>query len=158
MTQPLDRPPPPQEPKFLDQVRTALLIRSVTPELTEAYLGWLRAYIHFHALRHPETLGESEIGAYLTHLAVERRLPVAQQAQARRALLFLYREFLHRELGPIPVAYLPGPEVSETMEREENRTQLDSGNHYSRIELRPLPRVTGPGHHTASFKARFEGG
>src|SRR5262249_33466953 len=27
--------------------------------------------------------------------------------QARRALRFLYREFLHRELGPLPVTYVP---------------------------------------------------
>ena len=65
MTQPQDQPPQPRPPKFLDQVRTALLIRSVTPELTKAYLGWVRAYIHFHALRHPETLGELDIGGVL---------------------------------------------------------------------------------------------
>ena len=34
----------------------------------------------------------------------------ARQAQARQALLFLYREFLHRELGTIPVRYVrPAP-------------------------------------------------
>ncbi len=95
--------PVPQTPKLLDRLRTALLIRGLAPEVTEAYLGWIRSFIHFHHLRHPETRGEPEIGAFLTHLATERCAPVAQQAQARQALLLLFREFLHCELGPIPV-------------------------------------------------------
>ncbi len=65
-------PPAPQAPKLLDRLRTALLIRGFAPDRTEAYLGWVRAFIHFHQLRHPETLGEADIGAFLTHLAVER--------------------------------------------------------------------------------------
>ncbi len=104
----------PQAPKFLDQLRTALLIRGHAPEVAEPYVGWVRNFIYFHGLRHPETMGEREIGAFLTHLAIERCAPLAQQAQARQALRFLYREFLHRELGAVPVAYMrppgaPGP-------------------------------------------------
>ncbi len=100
-------PAAPQSPKLLDRLRTALLIRGTKPEVAEAQLGWVRSFIHFHKLRHPETMGEGEIGAFLTHLEVERYVPLAQQAQARQALRFLYREFSHRELGPIPVQYTP---------------------------------------------------
>lgn len=94
-------------PKFLDRFRTALLIRSFAPAVTEAYVGWVRSFIHFHQLRHPETMGEREIGAFLTELAAVRGEALARQAQARQALLFLYWEFLHRELGPLPVRYTP---------------------------------------------------
>jgi len=72
--------PAPQPPKFLDRLRTALLMRGIPPEVTEAWVGWVRAFIQFHQLRHPETMGEHEIGAFLTHLAIERGAPLAQQA------------------------------------------------------------------------------
>ncbi len=104
---PTAAPAAPQAPKLLDRLRTALLIRGTKPEAAEEQVGWVRSFIHFHRLRHPETLGEAEIGAFLTHLAVERCVPLAQQAHARQALRFLYREFLHRELGTIPVSYVP---------------------------------------------------
>jgi integron integrase len=97
--------PAPDAPRFLDRLRTALQIRGRPPELVEAYVGWARDFIRFHRLRHPETLAESEIGAFLSHLALDRRESLPRQAQARQALLFLYREFLHRELGPIPVSW-----------------------------------------------------
>src|SRR5215212_2198229 len=37
-----------------------------------AYLGWMRRYILFHGKRHPAEMGEVEINAFLTHLAVKR--------------------------------------------------------------------------------------
>jgi integron integrase len=89
-------------------------MRGTKAEVAEDQVGWVRAFIHFHQLRHPETLGEAAIGAFLTHLALERCVPLAQQAQARQALQFLYREFLHRELGTIPVSYVPhGPRAGQ---------------------------------------------
>lgn len=70
--------PSPAAPKFLDRFRTALLIRSFAPAVTEAYVGWVRSFIYFHRLRHPETMGEREIGACLTELAVARGEPLAR--------------------------------------------------------------------------------
>ena len=102
----------PHPPKLLDRLRTALLMRGTTPEVTEAWVSWVRAFIQFHQLRHPETMGEGEIGAFRTHWAIERGAPLAQQAQARLALRFLDRECLHRELGRIPVSYLPAALVA----------------------------------------------
>src|SRR5262249_10932082 len=36
---------------------------------------------------------------------LDRQEPLPRQAQARQALLFLYREFLHRDPGPVPVTW-----------------------------------------------------
>jgi integron integrase len=47
-------------------------------------------------MTHPEELGVENINAFLTHLAVERRLGPSSQGQARAALVFLYREVLRR--------------------------------------------------------------
>ena len=35
-------------------------------------MGWIIRYIRYHGTRHPTELGETEIIAYLTHLAAER--------------------------------------------------------------------------------------
>jgi integron integrase len=79
----------------------------LAPERVEADAGWVRDFIRFHALRHPETMSEAEVGAFLTHLVLHRQEPLPRQAQARQALLFLYRDFLHRDLGSIPVTWTP---------------------------------------------------
>ena len=44
--------------------------------------------------RHPKDMGEPEVRAFLTDLAVKRGVVAATQNQALNALLFLYREVL----------------------------------------------------------------
>ena len=83
-------------------------IRGRPPEVVEAFARWVRDFILFHSLRHPETMGEAEIGAFLTHRTLDRLEPLPRQTQARTTLLFLYCEFLHRDLGPIPMSWSRG--------------------------------------------------
>lgn len=44
-------------------------------------------------------MGKQEVGAFLTHLAVEGQVAASTQNQALSALLFLYREVLERDFG-----------------------------------------------------------
>jgi hypothetical protein len=44
-------------------------------------------------------MGKEEVEAFLTHLAVERKVAPSTQNQALGALLFLYRDVLRSELG-----------------------------------------------------------
>ena len=60
----------------------------------EAYLHWIRAFIAFHAGRHPRDLTAAEITAFLNHLAVDRRVSASTQNQALCAILFLYRRVI----------------------------------------------------------------
>ena len=46
-------------------------------------------------------MGESEVGAFLTDRAVERRVAAATQNQALNALVFLYKAVLGRPLAEI---------------------------------------------------------
>ena len=73
--------------------------RSIRTE--EAYVGWIRRFILFHGKRHPDEMGENEIAAFLSHLAVERNVAAATQTQALSALLFLYGSVLGRDLATI---------------------------------------------------------
>ncbi|MEX5344037.1 phage integrase N-terminal SAM-like domain-containing protein, partial [Pseudomonas sp. I2] len=40
----------------------------------QAYVHWVRAFIRFHGVRHPATLGSSEVEAFLSWLANERKV------------------------------------------------------------------------------------
>ncbi|MCC5793800.1 MAG: phage integrase N-terminal SAM-like domain-containing protein [Chromatiales bacterium] len=64
----------------------------------QAYLQWMRRYIVFHHRRHPGELGAAEVEAFLTHLAVLRKVSASTQNQALQAILFLYRQVLRQEL------------------------------------------------------------
>ena len=61
-------------------------------------LPWVRRFILFHNKRHPREMGAHEVEAFLTHLAVARRVSASTQNQAKSALLVLYKEVLETEL------------------------------------------------------------
>ena len=84
--------------RLLDQVRHRIRLKHYSIRTEQAYVDWIRRYIHFHGKRHPAAMGASEIESFLTDLAVARHVAAATQNQARSALLFLYREILAIEL------------------------------------------------------------
>ena len=81
--------------KLLDQVRDRIRLRYYSYRTEESYISWMKRYILFHNMRHPKDMGKKELEAFLTHLAVNRRVSASTQNQAFNALLFLYREVLH---------------------------------------------------------------
>ena len=85
-------------PRLLDRVRAAIRVRHYSIRTESAYLGWIRRYIHFHQLRHPEQMGSVEVVEFLSDLAVNGRVAASTQNQALAALVFLYRVVLEREL------------------------------------------------------------
>jgi len=89
------------KPKLLDQLRDVIRTRHYSIRTEKAYSDWVRRFIAFHRLRHPETMGSSEVAQFLTHLAVKKNVAASTQNQALNALLFLYREVLNRELGKV---------------------------------------------------------
>ena len=100
MTAKADSPPmnDPKPPKLLDQLRDRLRIKHYSLRTEQAYIQWVKRYIHFHNTRHPTEMGKPELEAFLTFLAVERKVASATQGQALAALLFLYREVLEKEV------------------------------------------------------------
>ena len=88
----------PQPSRLLDRVRDKIRLRHYSIRTEQAYVDWIRRFILFHGKRHPDTLGAREVEAFLTHLAVERKVAAATQNLAKSSILFLYREVLEREL------------------------------------------------------------
>jgi integron integrase len=99
----MDRPPPEGRPeeeleRALTAVRRALRARRYSPRTEKAYLGWIARFARFHGRAPLSALGQHEVDAYLTHLAVANRVSASTQNQAASALVFLFRELGH----PLP--------------------------------------------------------
>jgi integron integrase len=97
----LEEPPPstgPKPSKLLDRVRWHLRVKRYSIRTEQAYVDWIRRYILFHNKRHPDEMGENEIAAFLSHLAINRNVSASTQNQAFSALLFLYQRVLDRKL------------------------------------------------------------
>ena len=71
-------------------------LKSYACRTQQAYVGWIKRYIYFHRVRHPSEMGDPEVEAFLTHLAIKENVAASTHNQALSALLFLYREVLPR--------------------------------------------------------------
>src|SRR5882724_5896818 len=126
---------PPAPPRLLDCVRQRLRVKHYSIRTEQAYVDWIKRFILFHAKRHPQTMGETEITAFLTHLATDRHVAASTQNQALSALLFLYQEVLDRKLDfmdniervkrppKVPVVLTPR-EIRSVLDRLEGDYQL----------------------------------
>ena len=118
--------------KLLDQVRDAIRLKHYSIRTEQAYVNWIKRYIYFHNVRHPAEMGAPQVQAFLTHLAVEGNIAASTQNQALSALLFLYKEILHRDLGPIDAMRAKKPKrLPSVLTKEEIHRVLDhlSGTH-----------------------------
>ena len=84
--------------KLLERMRGVLRVGHYSIRTERSYLDWAKRFIVFHGKRHPDQMGKREVEAFLTHLAVDRRVSPATQNQALNAILFLYRRVLEVEL------------------------------------------------------------
>jgi integron integrase len=107
----------------MDQVRHGIRVRHYSRRTEQAYLRWIRRYIHYHNKKHPALLGGAEVTAFLTWLAEERQVSASTQTQALSALLFLYRHILRLDLPWMAeVVRAPArPRVPIVLTREEVR-------------------------------------
>lgn len=113
-------------PRLLDRVRATLRARHYSLRTEDTYVAWVRRFVRFHGLRHPREMGEAEINAFLLHLATGGRISASTQGQALAALLFLYREVLHKELHELGclVRAKPSQRLPVVLTRDEAREVL----------------------------------
>ena len=86
---------------FLNNVRSACRLRNFSLKTEKTYLYWIRRYIVFNDMRHPEECGDLEVIAFLSYLAESKKVSVNTQKIALNALVFLYRHVIKRELGDL---------------------------------------------------------
>ena len=85
--------------KLLDQVREVIRKKHYSIRTEQAYIDWIKRYILFHQKWHPKDMGENEIARFISFLATEKNVAASTQNQALNAIVFLYKQVLHIELG-----------------------------------------------------------
>lgn len=90
-----------RSPKFklLDQVRRTCRLRHLSVRTEQAYVKWIKRFIHFSNKRHPLELNRRHISELLTYQAIDRRVAAATQNQALNAFVFKYKHVLRCETG-----------------------------------------------------------
>lgn len=86
---------------FLSSISDFMSVRHYSKRTIKSYITWIKAYINFHHKRHPRDMSQPEIEAFLTYLAVDRKVSMNTQAIALNAIVFLYKQFLNQEVGDI---------------------------------------------------------
>lgn len=86
---------------FIDSICRHMSVRRYSKRTIESYVYWIKYFIVQQGKRHPLEMGEAEVEAFLTHLAVDRGVSVATQKIALNALAFLYNRFLERPLQDV---------------------------------------------------------
>lgn len=95
--------------------RRVIRTKRLSLSTERSYLYYIIDYIYFHNKRHPESLGETEVQAYLSHLALEKHIAASTQNVALSALLFLYKQVLGRELGMVDAVRAKRPKRLPTV-------------------------------------------
>ena len=60
-------------PGLIQRYREELQVRHYARRTVKTYEQWLRRYLRFHNMRHPREMGNVEVNAFLSHLAVDRK-------------------------------------------------------------------------------------
>ncbi|UCG84988.1 MAG: integron integrase [Gemmatimonadota bacterium] len=85
--------------RLVTQLRRTIRGLHYSPRTEQAYVRWVKRFVRANGGRHPSGLGETEMTAFLTDLAVRARVSASTQNQALAALMFLYRNVLRHEVG-----------------------------------------------------------
>ncbi len=114
---------PSQKPRLLEQLRSRMRLKHLSPRTEEVYVSWVKRFIFYHGKRHPKEMGAEEISSFLSHLAEHDGVSASTQ---NVALLFLYREVLGQEFPQlyrvVRARRMPGVPFVPT--REEVRRAL----------------------------------
>lgn len=84
--------------RLLDQVRERIRYLHCSLRTEQAYVHWVRAFVRFHGMRHPKSLGQAEVEGFLTRLVRSRGVSASTHWQALSALLFLYGQVFGQSL------------------------------------------------------------
>ena len=84
---------------FLTLIKEHMYKKRYAKRTIEAYLFWIAAFIRFHNMRHPSSMGDTEVELFLNHLVNTRDVAKGTQAQALNALCFLYKEIINAPLS-----------------------------------------------------------
>ena len=87
---------------FLQSIRYYLRTNHYSYQTEKCYLYWIKDFIRYFRMEHPQNLSDSDVSNYLSFLAVKRNVSKSTQKQALNALAFLYKHIIGNPLGVLP--------------------------------------------------------
>lgn len=90
----------------LQLLRNHIRVKHLSYSTEQTYADWVRRFWLFHNIGKPQKrslydMGRAEVEAFLTHLALARKVSASTQNQAFNALLFLYRNVIPKDMDGI---------------------------------------------------------
>ncbi len=82
-------------------LRDEIMVRHYSPKTLKNYSMWIGRFQSFVGSKPPESTTDDDYKAFLTFLAVKRKVSASTQNQAFNALLFFFRHVMKREPGEI---------------------------------------------------------
>jgi hypothetical protein len=76
-------------------------VRHYSPKTLKTYKLWVRHFQTYTKSLEPKSLSTDHVKAFLTFLAVTKKVSASTQNQAFNALLFFYRHVLKQEFGKV---------------------------------------------------------
>jgi hypothetical protein len=68
----------------MNQLTNTIRPKHYSIQTEQAYVNWVNRFICFYQKKHPLSMGEPEISAFLNYLAVNRKVAASTQNQALR--------------------------------------------------------------------------
>ena len=84
---------------YLNLIAEYMVLHQYSLRSIETYLKWISGYIHFHQMRHPASMGNTEVEQYLEYLSLKANVAPRTQATALNSLSFLYKNIVKQELS-----------------------------------------------------------
>jgi integrase len=82
----------------LSQFGNNIRLRHYSPRTEKFYRIWIKRFCRFMKSCDPAFLKSEDVKKFLSHLATQEKVSASTQNQAFNALLFLFRNVLHKEL------------------------------------------------------------
>ncbi|SMC89899.1 integron integrase [Desulfocicer vacuolatum DSM 3385] len=85
----------------IEKLKNEIMVRHYSKKTLKAYSLWAEKLRYFIKDKLPENLTPDDVKAFLTFLAVKKKVSASSQNQAFNALLFFFRHVLEKEFGKI---------------------------------------------------------
>lgn len=117
------------------QLEQAIKVRHYSPKTLKSYTSWCKQFEIFTKRKPTAQLTPNDLKAFLSHLAITRKVSAPSQNQAFHALRFLFQQVLNQDFGKIkgvvrakhkpyiPVVLSRG-EINQILERLEHPYRL----------------------------------
>jgi len=85
----------------IDSIKNEIKLRHYSKKTLKAYSLWTEKLRYFTKSKLPESLTSEDVKAFLTFLAVKKKVSASSQNQAFNGLLFFFRHVLKKDFGKI---------------------------------------------------------